>query len=92
MLHGLEVDQFSRAALPLERTALAQLDLGIHAAVVAMGFHRLGDLQEGDGQKAAAADGGQYGVGVGAHHLASGELLLGVIAHGGLDAALMMPR
>ncbi len=57
VLHGREVDQFSRPALPLQCTVLAQWDLCMHAAVVAMDFHRLRDGQKGDGQEAEAADG-----------------------------------
>lgn len=64
------------------------LHLNINAAVVAMGFHRLGDQQHRDRQQADRADGGQQWVGVSPHHFARRELLVAVVGH---DICLQAP-
>ena len=81
---GFEVVHLAGSCASLGIDACPQGDLSIDAAVVAMGFDRLRDQQNRDAEQAEAADGSQYGVVVGPHHLASRELLLVVVVHASL--------
>jgi hypothetical protein len=84
VFNGFEVIHFAGICASLGIDAGTHGDLCINAAVVAMGFDRLRDQQNCDAEQAEAADGSQYGVGVGSHHLASRELLLVVVVHASL--------
>ena len=84
MFNGLEVVHLAGICSSLGIDAGPQVDLCIDAAVVAMGFDGLWNQQNSDAEQAEAADGRQYGVGVGPHHFAGCELLLDVVHHASL--------
>ena len=78
---GFEVVHLAGAYASLGVDARPHGDLRIDAAVVAMGFDGLRDQQNSDAKQAEAADGRQYGVGVGPHHLPCCQFLLAVVVH-----------
>ena len=84
MFDGFEVIHLAGSCASLGIDAGPQGDLYVDAAVVAMGFDGLRDQQNRDAEQAETADGCQYGLGVGPHHLASRELLLVVVDHASL--------
>ena len=81
MLDGFQVIHLARVCVSVGVDRDPHGDLGIDAAVVAIGFDGLRNQKNSNAEQAEAAYGSQHRVGVGSHHFTHRELLLAVIDH-----------
>ena len=78
---GFQVIHLARVCVSVGVDRDPHGDLGIDAAVVAIGFDGLRNQKNSDAEQAEAADCSQHRVSVGSHHFTHRELLLVVIVH-----------